>query len=94
MNAAEATETAGGYTYTFEVRKFYAANIANHHVLHVTFSIDEHTNLSSGFVREFAQLPRKLWSHDLVGRYSTRVELFYTTKLIRFEAQCDSLVRL
>jgi hypothetical protein len=54
MNTSQSTKSTRGDTYAFEVREFDAPIIANHHVLHMTFAVHQHSNLSTSFVGEFA----------------------------------------
>ena len=50
MNAAQAAKTSRGYADAFEVRKLNPADIADHHVLNVTFAVDQRADLSAYFV--------------------------------------------
>ena len=87
MYAAQTPESSGGNTHTLEVRQLDFTIVANHHVLDVTLSINEYSNLPSRFVRKLSQLSGKLGGDDLIWRYPARVEFFYTTKLVWLEAQ-------
>jgi hypothetical protein len=50
VDTAQAAKSPGGNTHAFEVGKLNATDIADHHVLDVTFAIDERPNLSAYFV--------------------------------------------
>ena len=50
VNAAQAAKTPGRNAHAFEVGKLNAAHVPNHHVLNVTFTIDQGANLSAYFV--------------------------------------------
>jgi hypothetical protein len=87
MYTAQTSESSGGHTNALEVRQLNFPIVANHHVLNVTLAIDEHANLPSCFVRKLTQLSGKLRRDDFVWRYPARIEFFYTSQLVRLEAQ-------
>jgi len=49
----------------------------------MTFAIDQGADLSTGFVRQLADLASKLGSDDLTRRYASAVQLFYAPDLVR-----------
>ena len=50
MNAAKAAKPAGSDADAFEIGKLDAFVVADHHVLDVTFAIDECSDLPAGLV--------------------------------------------
>jgi hypothetical protein len=66
MNAAQSAKATRGDANALEVGQLDSAVVTDHYILHVSFSVDKNTNLSSGLMRKLAQLSRKLWSYDLV----------------------------
>ena len=50
MNATQSAKASRSDAHTFEIRQFDAAVVADHHILHVPFAIDERADLSAGFV--------------------------------------------
>jgi hypothetical protein len=87
VHTSQTPKPAGCYADAFEIRKLYPAVVANHDVLDVALAIDQHSDLTAGLVREFSELACKLCSYDLVWRDASRIEFFYTTKLVRFESK-------
>ncbi len=83
MNAAQAAKTSRSDADAFEIGQFDAANIAHHHVLHVTLAIDQRADLSACFVRQLAHLASKFGSDYLARRYAPGVQLFYAPDLVR-----------
>jgi hypothetical protein len=49
----------------------------------VTLAIDQYADLSTGFVRQFADLASEFVSDDLPRRYASTVQLFYAPDLVR-----------
>lgn len=70
--------------YAFEIRQLDTAVVTHHHILNVTLPVYQSADLSSCFVRQFAQLASKLRRDDLVWRYAPSVQLFDAPQLIWF----------
>jgi hypothetical protein len=51
VHTAQAAKTSRSDADAFEIRQLDAPIIADHHVLHVTFPIDQRADLSACFVR-------------------------------------------
>ena len=84
MYATKTTKPSRSNTNAFEVGQLDTTVVADHHVLNVSLTIDERADLSTGFVRQFAQLSSKFMCDDLVWRYAPSVQLFYAPQLIWF----------
>jgi hypothetical protein len=84
VNTSQTAETTGRNADSLEIRKLDSAIVTNHHVLNVSLTINEHSDLAASLVRQFSELTSKFWSNDLVWRNAARIEFFYTTKLVRF----------
>jgi len=84
VNTSQTAETAGRNADSFEIRKLDSTIVTNHHVLNMSLTINEHSDLAASLVRQFSELSSKFWSNDLVWRNAARIEFFYTTKLVRF----------
>jgi hypothetical protein len=84
VNTSQTAETTGRNADPLEIRKLDSAIVTNHHVLNVSLTINEHSDLAASLVRQFSELTSKFWSNDLIWRNAARIEFFYTTKLVRF----------
>jgi hypothetical protein len=82
MNTAEPAESTGGHADTLEVRQLDAPVIAYHDVFDAALSIDQDSDLPTGFVRKLGYLPCKFGGQNLVRRDTPRVKLFYAAQLI------------
>lgn len=60
--------------------------IADRDVHDITFAINQHADLATGFVGKLCHLPRKLLRHDMVWRDAALVHLFEPPQLIGLEA--------
>src|SRR5258705_9044228 len=68
MYTAESTESSRIHADTLEIGQLDATVISYHHVLDMSFAVDEHTNLAARFVGQLTQLPRELRCNNLVWR--------------------------
>jgi hypothetical protein len=84
VNTSQTAETAGRNADSLEIRKLDSTIVTNHHVLNVSLTINEHSDLAASLVRQFSELASKFWSNDLIWRNAARIEFFYTAKLVRF----------
>ena len=50
VNATQPTKPTGGNAHTFEVWQLNPPIVANHDVLHMAFTINEHANLPASLV--------------------------------------------
>ena len=87
MDTAKSAKSPRGHTNTFEIGQLDASIVADHHILDMPLTIDERSDLSSRFVREFAQLSREFRGDNLVGRYAPSVQLFDAPQLIWFQPE-------
>jgi hypothetical protein len=86
MDKAQPAETVGGDAHAFQIRQFNTAVVAHHYVFNVTFAVDQRSNLTSRFVREFRQLAGKLRGDNLVRRNAPCVQLLNAAQLIGLQA--------
>jgi hypothetical protein len=66
VNTAQTPETVNRNASALEVWKLNATGIADHNMLYIALTIDQHADLPVSFVRKLAKLARKLWRDDLV----------------------------
>jgi hypothetical protein len=50
VNATQSAKASRRDAHAFEIGQFDAAIIADHHILHVAFAIDQRADLPAGFV--------------------------------------------
>src|SRR5258705_494575 len=79
MDTTESTESSRIHADTLEIGQLDATVISYHHVLDMSFAVDEHANLAARFVRQLTQLPCELWCNNLVWWNPPRVEFFYAS---------------
>jgi hypothetical protein len=85
MNAPQSAESISRHTSTAEIRHLDLLGGADHDVFDLSFSIEEHTDLAAGLIRDLGHLACKFRGNDLVGRNAACRKAFDAAKLIVFE---------
>jgi len=87
VNATQTAKAINCDANAFEIGKFDASIVADHHIFNMAAAIDKRADLPPCFVGQFGELSREFRRQNLVGSDPPRVELFYAAKLIRLEAR-------
>jgi hypothetical protein len=88
VNTTQSSEAFGCNARASEVGHRDLLRVADHDVLDLAFSIDEHSDLTPGLQRDLGHLTSELLRDDLCRGDAPRCQAFDAAKLIMFEALC------
>src|SRR5688500_8082843 len=86
--AAKSPKALGRRAGSSEVRHLDLLRVADHHILNLSFAIDQNADLAPRLERDLRHLSRELLGDDLCGWYAPSGEPFDTAKLVVLEALC------